>query len=155
MSRQINFYMDKKTEEQFLHFVINNGFIVFDRYGKQLDILECKDTFVFLTKINYISYVKYRNDNIDILNSLAIELTRSNIDKDRQRVKRGRLYISDACKELQYIDYMNDFIKNYNILYRWIKKYIPYQYYKNKGVQLKGYINDTMLEYSEKGYQFL
>ena len=48
MSRQINFYMDKTTEFQFIQFIKNNGFIFIRRSdGKIIDPCENNDLFLF------------------------------------------------------------------------------------------------------------
>ena len=87
MSKQINYYMDKNTEKQFLQFIYNNKYIVIDKHGKELDILICKEKSVFLTKANYLPYLKYRYDIVDVLNSLVIELARSDIDEEKKLLK--------------------------------------------------------------------
>ena len=155
MSKQINYYMDKKTECDFIRFVYDNSF-VFIRWsdGTVVNPLEDKSLFYFITKDIYFPFLKFRNDAVDVLNCLVIEYTRNNIIENKKTVTRGRLYISDAYKESEYSEYKNDFNNDYNQLRKWIKANVPNQYFINGGIKQKEYISDSMLVYSEREYKF-
>lgn len=155
MSRQINFYMDKTTECQFIQYIKNSGYIFIRRTdGIIVDPYNDKSLFFFIIQEQYLPFLKFRNSSVDVLNSLGIEYTRNNIIEDKKIVTRGRIYISDAYKDKQFSNYMNEFIKKYNELKSWIKKHVPYQNYNNMGKIYKEYICDSMLTYSENNYRF-
>lgn len=155
MSKQINYYMDKKTECDFIRFAYDNSF-VFIRWddGTMVNPLEDNSLFYFITKEIYFPFLKFRNDAVDVLNCLVIEYTRNNIIENKKTVTRGRLYISDAYKESEYYEYMNDFNNDYNQLRKWIKANVPNQYFINGGIKQKEYISDSMLVYSKREYKF-
>ena len=156
MSKQISFYMDKKTESDFIRFVYDNSF-VFIKWsdGTLVNPVEDDSLFCFITRDRYLPFLKFRNGAVDGLHCLVIEYTRNNIIENKKTVTGGRLYISDAYREDEYSEYMKDFADDYNRLKKWIKLNVPYQYYINKGVKQKEYISDDMLLYSDQEYQFL
>lgn len=156
MSRQINFYMDKTTEFQFIQFIKNNGFIFIRRSdGKIIDPCENNDLFLFIIREKNPSILQYSCGSVDVLNSLGIEYKRNNIIENKKIVTGGRLFISDAYKDEKYSLYMEEFLKDYNKLKNWIKKHVPYQKYYHLGkLQDKEYICDSMLMYAEKDYRF-
>ncbi len=156
MSRQINFYMDKTTEFQFIQFIKNSGFIFVRRSdGITVDPCDDKDLFLFIIREKYLQFLKFRNNSVDVLNSLGIEYRRNNIIEDKKIVTGGRIYICDAYKDEKYSIYMEDFVKDYNKLKGWIIKRVPYQNYYNMGkIKNKVYICDSMLMYSENNYRF-
>ena len=156
MSRQINFYMDKTTELQFIRFVKNSGLIFLRRLdGITVDPYDDKDLFLFIIREKYLPFLKYRNNSVDVLNSLGIEYRRNNIIEDKKIVTGGRLYICDVYKDEKYSTYMEDFVNDFNKLKDWVKKHVPYQNYNNMGkIKNKVYICDSMLKYSENNYRF-
>ncbi len=155
MSRQINYYMDKKTECDFIKFIYDNSF-VFIKWsdGTLVDPYDDNSLFYFITRDKYLPFLKFRNNAVDILNCLVIEYTRNNIIENKKLITRGRLYISDAYKENEYSEYMKDFVDDYNKLNNWIKSNVPNQYFLNNGIKQKEYITDDMMIYSNKEYKF-
>lgn len=155
MSKQINYYMDKETELNFIKYVYDNAFI-FIKWsdGNLVNPYDDKSLFYYITREIYLPFLKFRNNAVDVLNCLVIEYTRNNIIENKKIVTRGRLYISDAYKENEYSAYMNDFNGDYNKLKKWIKTNVPNQYYINNGIKQKDYISDNMLVYSKKEYKF-
>lgn len=155
MSKQINYYMDKKTEREFIRFIFDNSLVFINWFdGALANPNEDNSLFYYITRANYLPFLKYRNNAVDILHSLVIEYTRNNIIENKQTVTRGRLYISDSYKENEFSVYMNDFISDYNTLKKWIKNNVPNQCFMNNGIKQKEYISDSMLVYSEKDYKF-
>ena len=156
MSRQINFYMDKTTELQFIQFVKDSGFIFITRSdGINVNPYDDKDLFLFIIREKYLPFLRFKNNSVDVLNSLGIEYRRNNIIEDKKIVTGGRIYICDAYKDEKYSIYMEEFVKDYNKLKDWIKKHVPYQNYYNMGkIKNKVYICDSMLTYSENNYRF-
>ena len=147
--------MDKQTEQDFIKFVYDNSF-VFIKWSDGTLVNPCEDKSLsyFITREIYLPFLKYRNNAVDVLHSLVIEYTRNNVIENKKIVTRGRLYISDACKENEYVAHKNDFNDDYNKFTKWIKSNVPNQYFINNGLKQKEYINDSMLVYSEKGYKF-
>ncbi len=155
MSRQINYYMGKKEETQFIQFVLGNNLIFINRNdGTKVNPLEDKGLFYCITKEAYLSLLTFRNNAVDILHSLVIEYSKNNVIEDKSIVTRGRIYISDACRESKYLAYADDFVKDYSLLSNWIKKNIPFQEYVNLGKIQKTYISDSMLAFSDRNYRF-
>ena len=153
MSKQINYYMDKNTEHKFIQFALDNG-LIFVKWsdGSKVNPFEDNSLFFFLTRDEYLSFMKFTSYSVDDFHSLVIEFSRNNIIEEKKIVTRGRIYISDVYKEKTV--YTNRFIEDYNVLCKWIKKNVPYQNYTNKGKIQKEYISDSMLIYSEKNYHF-
>ncbi len=155
MSKQINYYMDKETEILFIRYIRDNGFI-FLKFADGAKVNPNNDCgLIFLvTKERYHSLIEYKNKSVNVLKSLVIEYSRNNIIEDKRIVTKGRIYISDAYKEPQFASYRDSLISDYNLLYKWIKKNVPFQTYNNMGKIQKEYISDGMLSYSEANYHF-
>jgi len=155
MSKQINYFMDKETEERFIQFVQDTGFYFIDwNDGKIVNPYEEKKLFYYIISEKYIKLLEYKNDTVDSLNCLVIEYIRNNIIEEKKIITRGRIYISNAYKDERFFNYSGEFLKDYNMLYKWIKKNVPCQNYSSRGVIQKEYISDSMLVYSEKEYFF-
>lgn len=155
MSKQINYYMDKNAEKDFIEYIYDNSFMFINWYdGTIINPYEDNSLFYFITREKYLPYLKFRNNAVDVLHCLVIEYARNNIIEDKKIVTRGRIYISDAYKDKQYSVYTKDFVNDYNTLKNWIKNHIPYQNYNNMDKIYKEYICDSMLKYSENNYRF-
>ena len=155
MSKQINYYMDKKNESDFIKFIYDNSF-VFIKWSDGTLVNPCEDDslFYYITREKYLPFLKFRNNAVDDLHCLVIEYTRNNIIENKKIVTGGRLYISNAYKDNEYSEYANEFNNDYTILKKWIKTNVPYQSFINNGFEQKEYISDSMLVYSEKEYSF-
>lgn len=155
MSKQIDYYMDKMTEQDFIQYAYDNSFVFINWFdGTIVNPYEDKNISLFITRDIYLPFLKFRHGAVDVLNSLVIEYTRNNIIENKKIITGGRIYISDAYREKEYDLYMNDFIDDFNKLKKWIKVNVKNQFYTNNGIKQKGYITDAMLEYSVKEYSF-
>ena len=141
MGRQINFYMNKKIEEQFIEFIRKQQFDIVDPMGNIVS--DYKNTwrlFLYNPKYGQLIYVD-SNKIVDYNNIPVIEFQRTYIDASKMR--EGRLYISS------YIKFTDEetkklFIKDYNALVRFIRKKIPYQQPFDGGT--KRYICDDLVD---------
>ena len=113
-----------------------------------------EELFPYITKEEFLPLLRFRNNCIDVMDCLVIEMVRNNVIDEEKVVTGGRIYISDAYKEVRYQAYADDFIAGYEKLHRWIKKNIPKQTYLNGEKELKGYISNGMIKYSREGYRF-
>lgn len=91
---------------------------------------------------------------IDILKSPVIEFSKTIIKAEQKKILRGRLWISDQYygEEGNLIKKEKVFVKDYQMLRRWIKKYIPYQEIKKGEYLVKEYINDELKELQDGGF---
>ena len=152
MVRQVNFYMSETEERLFCDFLMNNGFIIIDSFGKKCEIND--NAYVLLIKEESMKLLTFDDNEVNASKSFLIEYMRSKINHDNKTVGRGRLWYSGLLKEIDMKNYKkvnSDFLK----LLKWIKTNLPYQPYLNNGYELRGYISNELLEYSQKGYQFL
>ena len=85
MSKQINNFMDKETEERFIQFVQDTGFYFIDwNDGKIVNPYEEKKLFYYIISEKYIKLLEYKNDTVDSLNCLVIEYIRNNILEEKK-----------------------------------------------------------------------
>ena len=89
-----------------------------------------------------------------MLNSPIIEFCKTRVKENR--ILRGRLWISD-----QYYKSNNgktqqskNYIMEYNMLAKWIKKNVPYQNIKKGEFFVKEYTNDELIQMEKTGYIF-
>lgn len=163
MGRQINFYMNKTIETDFIEFVMHSGFIMLweDVINKQckkiVDISNDNERswLLILYKEEYGELIHENQywDRINRIKSPIIEFTKTGIDKNKNSIRQGRIWIGSDCV-FNSEESKTMFIKDYNKLVRWIKKNVPYQEYYHNNHTAKGYINDDIKLLVEKGYRF-
>ena len=154
MGKQINFYMSENVQNQFIDFLISNNFLFLDNEGNKIDFQNlCSYNDYYLYK-NEFGCLLIRNNSIDVLNSPIIEFCKTRVKENR--ILRGRLWISD-----QYYKYNNgqtqqskNYIMEYNMLAKWIKKNVPYQNIKKGEFFVKEYTNDELIQMEKTGYIF-
>ena len=159
MGRQINFYMSKIVEKSFIEFLEQNQFIFLNNDSSVINKTSPKGKFRwYLYKQDYgdIKMNQYNMNIIDTKKSPVIQFRRTSIKEEEKKIFKGRLWI-----ETQYYDggekliKKNDiFIKEYQMLVRWIKKHIPYQEIKKGEYFVKEYINDEIKELQDKEFIF-
>lgn len=164
MGRQINFYMDRKTEEEFQEFILGQGLII---------VSEFVDNEMIVNDIFYKKYKIYimRSKDIDNLNvrklkdgrchidenvSCVIEYSNTIIEKEIKKIFCGRIYVIavyfNENEEKVYKD--EEFLKIYDKLVRWIKKNCPMTKFVQDGYNKKEYISNGIKEMVEKeGYK--
>lgn len=160
MGRQINFYMDKEIEKLFIDFLFEKGFkIYFHDFGKNKDTETQKGNdinswYLILHKESYgrLVYNKHSQNEIDVMYSPVFEFIRTDIDKTKQVIKRGRIWKSS---EIIFQDDETEslFTKDYNAIVRWIRKNAPRQNYYDGFDIRKDYISNKIkkeFEYSLK-----
>lgn len=156
MGRQINFYMSKKVQAEFIEFLEQSNFLYVDYYVDKTVHPVFEDVYsVYLYKEVYGELRKKQDDKVyDSLIGPVIEFKKSMIKEDTKKIIRGRLWMTDWYYDEEGNKVKkNDWLtKDYEKLVRWVKKNVPYQEYNNKGYILKEYINDEIIELQKEGY---
>lgn len=152
MGRQINFYMGKKKQEEFLEFLIAQGYLFLaDGVCNEIEYIQpskiiyesclClyKDTYgtIKLDQKRY-SNNKYINKSYNPI----IEYWRSNIKEEEKCIKFGRIWLSSY----EFYDLTADrsiITKDFNCIIRWLKKNLLYQ--ALIGYSSKLYIDEELI----------
>ena len=90
MVRQVNFYMSETEERLFCDFLMSNGFIIIDSFGKKCEIND--NAYVLLIKEEFMKLLTFDDNEVNASKSFLIEYMRSKINHDNQTVGRGRYY---------------------------------------------------------------
>lgn len=152
VGRQINFYMDDSTQKRFLDFVKEEQFTFLTYKGNMCDSIdECFSFFLYKKEFGNLYYKAY-DKTLDILNSPVIEVTKTKI-KDH-RVFRGRVWVSDMFykENIACLAYCKKYLDAYQILYKWIRKNVPYQEINMGGYTIKEYANDVFVNIESEGF---
>lgn len=161
MGKQINFYMSKDVEDEFIEQLKQNNFIflitdfennkIIDTHGKTDN---SSKLYLFKEVYGNITMQEGMLSRLNTIKSPIIEFRRTIIKEDKKIILRGRIWVSN-----QYYDECGTIIKknpqlmqDYNSLVRWIKKYVPYQEIKKDECLVKEYINDEMKRLGEEGF---
>jgi hypothetical protein len=166
MGRQINFYMNKNVEEEFIDKIFCDGYSLVVEYleDEKITIYSNRADLVLDRSRCYIYNQKYGaivtkwKKYVDNWISPVIEFSRTTLDHEGRKVVRGRLWAQTQYynSEGVTIHQNPDLLKEFNILVLWIKKRVPFQetiignYYK-----IKQYINDDILQLYNQGYRLL
>mgnify|MGYP002875499010 FL=1 len=154
MGKQINFYMSENVQNQFIDFLISNNFLFLDNEGNKIDFQNlCSYNDYYLYK-NEFGYLLTKNNSIDVLNSPIIEFCKTRVKENR--ILRGRLWISDQYYKSNnaQTQQSKNYIMEYNMLAKWIKKNVPYQNIKKGEFFVKEYTNDELIQMEKTGYIF-
>lgn len=154
MGKQINFYMSENVQNQFIDFLISNNFLFLDNEGNKIDFQNlCSYNNYYLYK-NEFGCLLTKNNSIDVLNSPIIEFCKTRVKENR--ILRGRLWISDQYHKSNHgqTQQSRNYIMEYNMLAKWIKKNVPYQNIKKGEFFVKEYTNDEMIQMQKTGYIF-
>lgn len=159
MGNQINFYMSKHVQDSFIEYLEQNQFVFLDDDSKILFRSNSKIIFdLYLYKKDYGNIIM-RQDNKEIMDSIkspVIQYNKSVIDERQKKILRGRLWISNKYynDDGKLIKKNEMFLKDYQMLTRWIKKHVPYQKIKKNEFFFNEYVNDELIELQEKGFVF-
>ena len=157
MGKQTNFYMSESVQTGFIEYLENNNFIILDYYANIVEQPISNNVYSFyLYKQNYGDIIMSQGlyGNIDSLNSPVIQFSKTIIKNETKKIRRGRIWISDKFinKNGELIKKDVTFLKDYQMLTRWIKKNVPYQEIKNGEYLIKEYVSDELKELQKKGY---
>jgi len=161
MGKQINFYMSKDVEDEFIEYLKQNNFIflitdfesnkIINTYGKTDN---SSKLYLFKEVYGDITMQEGVLSRLNTIKSPVIEFRRTIIKEDKKKILRGRIWVSN-----QYYDDYGTIIKknpqliqDYNSLVRWIKKHVPYQEIKKDEYSVKEYVNDEMKQLGEEGF---
>ncbi len=157
MGKQINFYMSESVQTSFIEYLEHNNYMFLDYYANIVEPPVSTNIYsLYLYKQNYGDIIMNQDlcGNIDSLNSPVIQFSKTIIKNETKKVRRGRIWISDKCinKNGELIKKDVTFLKDYQILTRWIKKYVPYQEIKKDEYLIKEYVDDELKKLQEEGY---
>lgn len=162
MGRQINYYIDRKVENQFIKFVFENGFSILEEDLKNERINIYKDYLTFKTSQNkFFLYKKSYGDikdinnfkfKIDFIISPVIEFTRTVVIENEKKIVRGRLWYEPKYFLENGELYSKDqsILKDFSMLVRWLKKNVLYTEIIEGGYPIKEYITDEIKKLVEE-----
>lgn len=158
MGKQINFYMSKVTQGDFIEFLKQNNFLFLTRNSAVIDDISFDDiSTVYLYKQDYENIIRHQSDviDLDIIKSSIIEFSKTRILKEEKKILRGRLWIStqyDDDEDNMIIRKEELIIKDYQRLVRWIKKNVPYQNIQKGKYYVKEYASDELVALQDEGF---
>lgn len=162
MGKQINFYMDKKVEDEFIKFIYKIKFEVLEENEekkriesyKKYDEFNPKGIQLFLYKKNYGNIVKLKNCDcaINSISSPVIEFMRTIIIDCDKEIVGGRIWYEQKYynNDGELIKKNEQILKDYNMLVRWIKKNTIYTDVNNLGFTSKYYVTKEIEKILEK-----
>lgn len=155
MGKQINFYMNESVQNQFMEWLKKNEFQFVDYYSKPISQPENKEVLgAYLYKPEHGEILLHSDGRMDSIKSSVIEYSKTVVKEAEKKVLRGRLWIETQYYEQSgnIIKKPEQFLKEYQRLVRWIKKYVPYQEIAVGNSFIKEYINDEMKQLKESGF---
>ncbi len=157
MGKQINFYMSKSIQESFIEFLLKNRFAFLDKDASLVKQANSDNiTSVYLYKENYGNIIMHGEGaaGIDVIKSPVIQFRKTIIKEERKAILRGRLWIaSQYYAEDGTVIKKNDlFLKDYQLLARWIKKNIPLQKIEKGKHNVNEYASDELKDLQDKGF---
>lgn len=167
MGRQINFYIEKELEHQFMQFVFNKGYIIGGENLRNKQLIVFKNVKDIDPKIYSVCLYKeeygqliVENDcdyRIDYNKSPVIEFTDTFINYEEKSVMRGRMWMQPkhydehdnvVSKDLRLTKDCTSFV-------RWIKKYALYQEITKGKYIVKEYISENMKPIANSGFRLM
>lgn len=159
MSKQINFYMSKKIQEEFIEFLKMNSFMFLDTSAKSINEINLENiSSLYLYKHNYGNIIM-NSTNLRIMDSIKspiIQYKKTIIKENQKHVLRGRLWMANQYyDDSGYVISKEEMLlKDYRMLVCWIKKNVPYQKIKKGDHYIKEYVSDELKELQEKEFIF-
>ncbi len=157
MGKQINFYMSENVQVSFIEYLEQNQFVFLDNNSKIISRPASMDVFgMYLYKQSYGNIIMHQ-DNKEIMDSIkspVIQFGKTVIKEEHKKVLRGRIWVSDQYNDEHGALIKKDvqFVKDYKMLTRWIKKNVPYQEIRKGDYFVKEYVNDELKALQEKGF---
>ena len=166
MGKQVNFYMDKETEDKFISMVLSDGVQIYFRKVdsnpyviRSLSEMESDKTQVYFFKLGIgdIKLCEEKNGNkyIDSAKSSVIEFLRTSILEEDKAVSRGRLWVD--LKYYNEKDELKEKPKELNAwfikLSNWIRKNVPKVGIDSCGKTYYEHISSSMIELINNGYK--
>ena len=157
MGKQINFYMSKQVQTSFVEYLEQNQFVFLDYNAQRVEQPLSTNVYgLYLYKQTYGDVIMRQDlkQIIDIIKSPIIEFSKTTIKLEEKKVLQGRIWISDQYYDENgaLIKKNEEFVKDYKILNRWIRKNVPYQEVRKGEFIVKEYVNDDLKELQEKGF---
>ena len=167
MGKQITFYMDMKTEQQFKDFILQEGEIIVEGSNPNpISVKILPEPFsdkgwfkLYLYKKEYGELVLDSTANgrkyIDETKSPVIEFLRTVVREDEKEVSRGRLWLEMKYwdvhgRQVEKAKALNDWYTN---LCKWVKNQLPKtEFLVNEEIYTE-YISDSIKKSVENGYK--
>lgn len=158
MGKQINFYMSENVQVSFIEYLKQNEFVFLDYNAQIVEQPFSTNVYgLYLYKQNYGDVIMRQDikQNMDIIKSPVIEFNKTKIKLEEKRVLQGRIWISDRYFDENgaLIKKDTSFVKDYQMLMRWVKKHVPYQEIKKGEYLIKEYVNDELKDLQEDGFK--
>lgn len=158
MGKQINFYMNENVQASFIEYLKQNEFVFLDYSAQIVEQPFSTNVYgLYLYKQNYGDVIMRQDltQNMDIIKSPVIEFNKTTIKLEEKRVLQGRIWISDRYFDENGALIKKDasFVKDYQMLMRWVKKHVPYQEIKKGEYLIKEYVNDELKDLQEDGFK--
>ena len=158
MGRQINFYMSKTVQQQFITYLEDNGFVFLDHYSRIMSISVLENMYnMFLYKCDYGDIVMKCDVSgiMDIIKAPVIEFNRTIVKEEQKKIIRGRIWLSHQYydDDGNIVKKSHEIVKDYEKMTRWIKKNVPYQEIKKGKYLIKEYANDEIIDLQNQGYE--
>ena len=168
MGKQINFLMDKDTEDKFLIYVKENGVAIFEGNNDSPKIIELLPepftgrgwfkVYLFNNQGDLIlNKLSTGREFIDSIKSPVIEFSRTIIRVGAKEVTRGRLWFETKFynEDGELVSKDNNLDDWYKNLCKWIKKNAPKTEISINGTQYKEYITKSVVQLLENGYKIV
>lgn len=167
MGRQINYYMDEKTENEFIEYIFSRDFLIISEDLKNQRILiynninevDYKQNRLYIYKRGFENIITNHNCDykIDSIESSVIQFVKTSIRNEEKEISRGRLWFESKYygKDGEIIFKNPLLTKEYESLVRWIKKHTTYQEVNHNGYMIKDYVTNSMKKLSDEGYRFM
>lgn len=155
MSKQINFYMSKKKQEEFIDFLRMNSFLFLDASAKVINesnLENISSLYLYKQKYGNIIINSTNQRTIDSIKSPIIQYKKTIIKENQKKVLRGRLWMANQYydDEGYVISKGEILLRDYKMLLCWIKKNVPYQKIKKGEHYIKEYVSDELKELQEE-----
>ena len=156
MGKQINFYMSENVQKCFLECIERKGFVFLDSRMRCIDNPYSTEIYnMYLFKPEYGEIIPKQENIIDCIKSPVMQLSKTVIKYEERKILRGRLWISDSYNINGKVTKKNqDFIKDYHMLQRWIKKNVPQQEIRKGDYIIKENVNNELLILQNQEFLF-
>lgn len=167
MGKQINFYIDKTVEDEFMKQIFSQGFVLIaeDLDNKKLVTFNDLET---TNSQMYILYL-YKKDfgpivtdveceyRLDYLRSPVIEFTRTLIKREKKLIIKGRIWLESKFYDMngEVVNKDPGLTKEYNSLVKWIKKNVPLQDISKGDFIVKEYITKSIKVIADSGFKLI
>ena len=158
MGKQINFYLDEQTQNQFIDELAANDFVALSAFAQAVSVKESSVYSVYLYKPSYgeLIFTRWKTPQIDALKSPVLQFRKSTIKADQRKICRGRLWVADkvVLEGGALLQKSEALLKDYQKMVRWIKKRVPYRKIPKDGLAVPAYASQVLDELLGSGFAY-